>query len=257
MINPQHRERLPEPGAAFVWEEHHHGSGSYPVLRIDAPDAHAVFTTRLGGTSEPPLDQLNVSLSLGDHPARVFCNRDLAARTIDGSWNWSTIRQVHGARVVYATPNSRKDADAVWTDDPARTIAVLVADCVPVLMIGNRGIAAVHAGWRGLVAGVVEAAAREVDATRAWAGPAIGPCCYEVGTDVTEPFAERFGAGPVTDDRHVDLWEAVSTAATSAGLESVAAARLCTSCHSELFFSHRRDQGLTGRQALVARLADG
>jgi copper oxidase (laccase) domain-containing protein len=75
-----------------------------------------------------------------------------------------------------------------------------------------------------------------------------------VGDDVTQPFADRFGPGPVTDQRHVDLWDAVMVAARSAGIGSVEACRLCTSCHPELFFSHRRDRGNTGRQALIARL---
>lgn len=249
--------RLPDPGAGFVWETHRHGSGSYPVLHAESDGARAAFTTRLGGVSLPPLDELNVAWRPGelvDHPARVMCNRDLAARAVDGSWTWSTAKQVHGARVVYAAPGPRMEADAVWTDDPDRTIAVVVADCVPVLLVGGRGIAAAHAGWRGLVAGIVEAAAAAVDADAAWAGPAIGPCCYEVGAEVTEAMSERFGAGPLADARHVDLWEAVAAALERSGVGSFEASRLCTSCHERLFFSHRRDRGATGRQALVARL---
>lgn len=249
--------RLPDPGAGFVWETHHHGAGTYPALHARTDGARAAFTTRIGGVSEPPLDELNVAWragELGDHPARVMCNRDLAARAIDGSWSWSTVRQVHGSRVVYAAPGPRTDADALWTDDPGRTIAVVVADCVPVLLVGPRGIAAAHAGWRGLVAGIVEAAASAVDATDAWAGPAIGPCCYEVGAEVTEAMSDRFGNAPLHDDRHVDLWEAVAVALDRSGVATFAASRLCTSCHEHLFFSHRRDRGRTGRQALVARI---
>jgi hypothetical protein len=115
-------------------------------------------------------------------------------------------------------------------------------------------MAAVHAGWRGLVSGVVARASEVVEASAAWAGPAIGPCCFEVGGDVVEAFGRRFGAEVVADERHVDLWRATELAALRAGVADVRSARVCTSCHSDLFFSHRRDRGRTGRQALVAAL---
>jgi hypothetical protein len=125
----------------------------------------------------------------------------------------------------------------------------MAADCVPILIVGERGIAAVHAGWRGVVAGVVRNAVRLVGATRAFAGPAIGPCCFEVGPDV----ARAFDGSARTDERHVDLWKAAENAA--GGEVEFHAARVCTSCNPHLFFSHRRDRGGTGRQALVARLS--
>lgn len=241
-------DRLPDPGAGFVWE-----TDGIPVLRPDADGVRAAFTARVGGVSLGSLAELNLSLSVGDDEDRVLANRDLASRTIGRDVAWSTIRQVHGTRVVpAAAPPNREEADAVWTDDPTRTIAVLAADCVPLLLARDRTVAAVHAGWRGLVAGVVEAGAAAIRARAAWAGPAIGPCCFEVGGDVVEAFHARFGEPVVADERHVDLWRAAELAALDAGAARFHAARICTSCHPAVFFSHRRDRGRTGRQALIA-----
>ena len=219
----------------------------------------AVYTTRLGGVSETPFDELNVSNSVGDGLHRVLANRDLAGRAIDrGPW-WSTVKQVHGSDVVVAHPIARgpagrnREADAHWTEDDEATLAVLSADCVLVLAVGDSRCGVAHAGWRGIVAGVVENIVRETQARQVFLGPAIGPCCFEVGAEVTAEFRLRAPAS-VTDDRHVDLWVAAEEAARGAGATDVAAARLCTSCHEPLFFSHRRDKGSTGRQALLARL---
>ena len=253
----QHRNRLPDPGAGFIWDEERHGVGPYPVLRPETDRCAAVYTTRIGGVSEEPFDELNVSMSVGDGLHRVLANRDLAARAIGRGPMWSTVKQVHGAEVTVARPGPRAgrppEADAQWTEDDEPTMAVLSADCVLLLLIGDVRVGVVHAGWRGLVAGIVEKAVEAVGAREVFAGPAIGPCCFEVGTDVADEFRLRYAAA-VTDERHVDLWTAAEAAATSAGATTVRSARLCTSCHAELFFSHRRDAGLTGRQALLARL---
>lgn len=221
----------------------------------------AVYTTRVGGVSEEPFDELNVSNSVGDGMHRVLANRDLAARAIDrGPW-WSTVKQVHGSVVVVAHPTARgpagrnREADGQWTEDDEATLAVLSADCVLVLAVGDTRLGVAHAGWRGIVAGVVENIVRATEASRVFFGPAIGPCCFEVGAEVIAEFEPRWPAS-VTDERHVDLWTAAEASARSAGASDVAAARLCTSCHDELFFSHRRDKGFTGRQALLARIGD-
>jgi YfiH family protein len=257
----QHRNRLPDPGAGFVWDTQRHGVGPYPVLRPDTNRCRAVYTTRVGGVSEAPFDELNVSMSVGDGLHRVLANRDLAARGIGSGAMWSTIKQVHGADVVVAAPvrsatgtPTRRQADAQWTEDADVTLAVLSADCVLLLLVGDVRVGVVHAGWRGIVAGIVERAVEAVRADLVFAGPAIGPCCFEVGHDVTDEFRLRY-RDAVVDDRHVDLWGAAEAAARSSGAAAVHSARLCTSCHAELFFSHRRDRGLTGRQALVARIS--
>ena len=209
--------------------------------------------------SEHPFDELNVSTTVGDGLHRVLANRDLAARPIGrGPW-WSTVKQVHGSEVVVAYPSARgpagrtREADGQWTEDEEATLAVLSADCVLVLAAGPTRLGVAHAGWRGIVAGVVENIVGETRADRVFLGPAIGPCCFEVGSDVAAEFAMRYPEA-VTDERHVDLWAAAGGAARSAGAQVVEAARLCTSCLDGLFFSHRRDKGDTGRQALIARL---
>jgi hypothetical protein len=229
------------------------------VLRPVVEGIDAVFTTRRGGVSEPPFDALNVSTTVGDGLHRVLANRDLAGRPIGrGPW-WSTVKQVHGADVVVAYPSARgpagrtREADGQWTEDEEATLAVLSADCVLVLAAGPTRLGVAHAGWRGIVAGIVENIVRYTEADRVFLGPAIGPCCFEVGAEVTSEYAARY-PGAVTDERHVDLWTAAADAARAAGTREVHAARLCTSCHVDLFFSHRRDDGFTGRQALIARL---
>jgi YfiH family protein len=184
-----------------------------------------------------------------------MANRDLAARPIGRSAGWSTVKQVHGGDVVAAHAMGRhRPADAQWTDEPSPTLAVFAADCVLVLLVGPQRVGVAHAGWRGIVAGVVENAIDAVQPSAVFAGPAIGPCCFEVGAEVVDAFSQNY-AGAIADDRHIDLWLAVEAAARGGGVERVHTSRLCTSCHADLFFSHRRDRGLTGRQALVATLA--
>jgi polyphenol oxidase len=217
--------------------------------------ADAAFTTRIGGSSLPPFDELNLSFAVGDDESDVRANREDAGELIGRDGDWSVVKQVHGCDVITATDGGHKvEADAHWTDNPDRTLAVLSADCVLLLLIGPERIGVVHAGWRGVIAGVVENAVEATGATEAFAGPAIGPCCFEVGPEVVTAFSERFGPATVVDSRHVDLWTASEMAAKRAGVDVFQSARICTSCHHELFFSHRRDQGRTGRQALLAKI---
>lgn len=253
--------RLPEAGAGFVWDGIAGPSGRSPVLRPLAPGVSAVYTTRIGGSSPPPADSLNLSLlrepDVPGRDERVAANRRAIGSSVGSRAGWSTVRQVHGAEVVGAPGCGREggvpEADALWTDEPGRPLAVFSADCLLLLLLGPGGLAVAHAGWRGLVAGVVERAVEAVGARSAFAGPAIGPCCFEVDDDVLGPFGERFG-DRVLGDRRVDLWKAAETAAASSGVEVVRTARICTSCRPDLFFSHRRDAGRTGRQGLVAAL---
>ena len=148
------------------------------------------------------------------------------------------------------------DTDALWTDEPGAALVVLVADCVPILMADPRArrIAVVHAGWRGLVAGIVaKAAAVFDDPSRviALAGPSIGPCCYEVGDEVAGPATGRFGPG-IMNGRHLDLWAGTAAAFRDAGIRDATLALACTRCESHRFFSHRA--GDAARQGVIARL---
>jgi hypothetical protein len=250
-------DRLPEAGAGFVWDSSDEGD-FVPFLRPQAGGVVAAFTTRRGGVSSPPYHELNLSFRVGDDDDRARTNRGIAGRAVSRGADWSVVRQVHGSDVVRAEePGRLPSADGQWTDDPARTLVVLGADCVPVLVVGDGRVGVVHAGWRGLAAGVIERGLEAVGGSASvFAGPSIGPCCYEVGADVSDRFGARFGPGVIADGGRLDLWAAAQEAALRAGAASFAAAQVCTSCHAELFFSHRRDHGRTGRQALLARLSD-
>ena len=122
---------------------------------------------------------------------------------------------------------------------------------------GDRpAVAVLHAGWRGLLDGIAAAGVAALGGRVAAAiGPAIGPCCYEVGEEVAEPYRARFGVDLVDGRRRLDLWTAAERALREAGVERIERVDLCTSCNPELFFSHRRDRGLTGRQGVAALVA--
>ncbi len=228
-------------------------------LGADLPGARAAFTTRLGGESSGPYESLNLGLLTGDDRSAVLENRNRATvglgRDPDGVLSG---HQVHGPEIERRdeapTPSPWTDpgpglseVDGQITSAPQLTPAVLVADCLPVALAGPGGAAMVHCGWRGLATGIVERAAGAVGAEAAAIGPGIGRCCYEVGDEVLAAF-EGLGEG-VADGRMLDLVEVARRLLAAAGVRSVEAARLCTSCHSELFFSHRRDGERTGRQA--------
>jgi YfiH family protein len=163
---------------------------------------------------------------------------------------------VHGP-LVRRAQGQGEPGDGVWTDERGRPLLVFTADCLPVALarVNDAGpaIAALHVGWRGLLAGIVQAAAAALGGGKLAAviGPGIGPCCYEVGLDVAAPFRDRYGAGVVRDGK-LDLWSATERALRSAGVDRVSRVDLCTACTPDLFFSHRRDGGRTGRQGLIA-----
>jgi YfiH family protein len=237
--------------------------------------ARAVFSTRLGGFSEGAYSRLNLGILTDDDSDRVQRNRDLLASALGREPGGFAIGlQVHGSDLLvherapapspYAVRGTElAQVDGHLTGSPDVTPLVLVADCVPVVLSAAGAIGAVHCGWRGVAAGIVERAldvvcelaASSPPAVTAVLGPAIGACCYEVGADVAERFRGR-GLGEALTRNRLDLPGAIEIALTRAGLESgsVLRAGLCTSCHPELFFSHRRDGGVTGRQAGVAWL---
>jgi YfiH family protein len=217
-----------------------------------APEPYEVlFSTREGGVSEGPYASLNLGLLTGDERARVEENRRrlLAAAGVDAERAaWPL--QVHGAGVVRANGRGA-EGDAIWTDERQRPLLVVTADCLPIALArldAKPALALVHAGWRGLAEGVVEAAVAAVDGElAAVVGPGIGRCCYEVGPEVSE----RFGAR----GRTLDLRAVTERTLRRAGVERVDHVDLCTACDHERFFSHRRDRGLTGRQGAVAYIA--
>jgi YfiH family protein len=255
-----------------------------PLLRsavIPARFRHG-FTTRRGGVSAAPFDALNLGMKWGDARENVLENRR-RLRAATGADHLYFASQVHGAEVTRVAAGApvaevvQRRADALCSDAVGVAVAVFVADCIPVLMADPRtgAFAAVHAGWRGTVAGVVPATVRRLAAEfgtrpsdlRVALGPAIGPCCFEVGPEVIEailraiPVAGQVGAilagdgdlradgAVVARKPHVDLKrlnvllleaEGVPAAAIDAGPE-------CTSCDRRRFYSYRRDQALTGQ----------
>jgi polyphenol oxidase len=221
------------------------------------------FSVRRGGISRDPFGTLNLGLNTADDSAAVHEN--LARFCQAGGWDRSGMaftRQVHGERIAAVDgPGVVEDTDALITDAPGVTLAVQVADCVPVFLhdpaAGAVGI--VHAGWKGSalqIAGKTAAAMREAfgcDPGRMTAciGPSIGPCCFEVGPDVAGRFPERVLSG----DR-LDLWAVNRDSLIRAGLapESIRVSGLCTNCHRDWFFSYRGDGGETGRMMGVIGL---
>jgi polyphenol oxidase len=230
-------------------------------LQAELPGARAAFSARLGGVSEEPYHSLNLAILTGDARERVRENRHRLAVALGLDANGVLIgRQVHGAEVArheaapdpnaFARPGpSLPGTDGQATSRPGLAPLVFVADCLPVALAGPRGVAMIHAGWRGLAGGIIERGAREVEARAAAVGPGIGPCCYRVGDEVLAEF-EPLGPG-VAEEGMLDLREATRRLLARAGVESVQVADLCTSCHPELFYSHRRDGERTGRQAGV------
>jgi YfiH family protein len=230
-------------------------------MRWDAPGPYEVFfSTRAGGVSDGAYDSLNLGLVTDDEPSRVDENRRrlLAAAGADEdalAWNY----QQHGTVVRQAAPG-HAEADGLWTDVRGRPMLVIAADCLPLALARTDGerpaLALVHAGWRGLLGGIAAGAAAALGGgpLAAVVGPAIGPCCYEVGDDVAGPYRDRFGAA-VAPGRRLDLWAAAEHALRDAGCVRVDRFDLCTSCRSDLFFSHRRDRGVTGRQGAIGYVA--
>lgn len=221
------------------------------------------FTTRRGGTSRGPFESLNLGGSVGDEPACVERNWDLLRQATGLSF--FRVRQVHGHQVAQAreaSPVPALQADAVISERRGLAACVSVADCVPVLLAdpASGAVAAVHAGWRGTLAlaaaHAVGALARTHGARPgdllAAIGPSIGPCCYEVSRDLAARFRSEMGptaGNPRGRQSRVDLWMANALVLRRAGLqrERIEVLGRCTACEPELFFSHRRDIGRTGR----------
>ena len=239
------------------------------LIEWAAPGPYRVaFSTRLGGVSDGPFESLNLGIRTEDDPARVVENRirlcDATAADADGA---TMAWQRHGATVSRAQPRGivmpgtvYDHCDGLWSDEQGRAMLLLTADCLPIAITRTDrrtpAVSILHAGWRGLLAGIVGAGVRALGGggLAAAIGPAIGPCCYEVGDEVATPFREAFGDDVVRDGR-LDLWTSAERALRAAGCEHVERFDLCTSCNGDRFFSHRRDHGKTGRQGVIAYVA--
>lgn len=240
-----------------------------PLRRVDLDTAHVWFTERRGGVSRPPYDTLNLADHVGDDADAVAENRRRVACSIaevsdvpDDPTRWVWLRQVHGAEIVEASDAgaSGAEADAAFTTVANLPLVVLAADCVPVALATADAVAAVHAGWKGLEAGVIVNAVRALSpdgprVVEAYVGPCVRPCHYEFGATDLERLAARFGEDVVArtlDGRPaLDLPAAVDRALREAGVEVVHSDRpACTAHDADRWYSHRRD-GTTGRHAMI------
>ncbi|MDQ3066202.1 MAG: peptidoglycan editing factor PgeF [Actinomycetota bacterium] len=219
-----------------------------------------VFSTRAGGVSDGPYASLNLGRMTGDKVERVDENRRLLCDEIGADVDRLALnRQIHSTSVHRAVPGARGEpGDGLWTDERDLPVLAMTADCLPIALVRTSGapaVAILHAGWRGLLAGIAAEGVGVLGAdVQAVIGPAIGPCCYEVGPEVAEPFAAVFG-DDVLHGRNLDLWTSAERALRAAGVEEIERVDLCTSCNPELFFSHRRTGKPRGVQGVIARVA--
>ncbi|HEX4985692.1 MAG TPA: peptidoglycan editing factor PgeF [Burkholderiales bacterium] len=226
----------------------------------------ALVTTRNGGTSAAPYESMNLGLKVGDDPVRVAANRRLLRERLPAEPRW--LDQVHGAAVVPAESVAQPPrADASFASIPGCVCAIMIADCMPVLLADRAGsmVAAAHAGWRGLAGGVLENAVARLRVPPtdvvAWLGPAIGPDAFEVGGDVHEAFVGADPAAGAAFRPHrqgkwmCDLFTLARQRLARAGVSDVHGGGLCTHSDPSRFFSHRRD-GTSGRMAALVWLQD-
>jgi polyphenol oxidase len=225
------------------------------VISWEEPGYVVAFTTRQGGVSSGVYESLNLAVSTGDEKALVEENRRRACAGLGlAPERLSFNRQVHSPTVHRAGRRGER-GDGLWTNEPGLPMLAFAADCLPIAIArtdGERRLAVLHAGWRGLAEGVVAAGVDAVGAgeTAAVVGPAIGPCCYEVGPEVSALFDED-----LTVNRRLDLWTAAERTLRRAGVGRIERLDLCTRCHPELFFSHRRSGPVRGVQGLIGAVA--
>lgn len=228
----------------------------------------AAFPERAGGESEPPFHALNMGFRIGDELDRVRGNRIRAVAALDVP-RFAVARQVHGtelARVPGQAAGAGFDdpgtglgpADILVTAERALPLAILVADCLPIVLASDDLLVMVHAGWRGLASGILGRAASAFEqpaGVAAVIGPAIGSCHYEVGPEVVAAVEAGSPGGAVVERRDgseaLDLTRTAVRGLAAEGVLEVEAADVCTACEPERFYSHRRD-GRTGRHAMVA-----
>jgi len=261
------------------------------LIQADLPGVfRAIFTTRCRGRSQGLYASLNLDPRSLDDPVSIEANRSIVAR-IAGSMAGRPVykrsvaddgdagtpeadmrlrlvspQQEHGLRVmgaaeyIHDSPGEPCDGLTIHPlRDRGLAATLMFADCVPVVLAGEVDAAIAHGGWRGILGGIVQQAARAMTGPPGVAviGPSIGPCCFTVGEDVAQGFADRFGAKVVRRaaglEPRVDLWAAVTVALAEAGVPAsrVTNPRLCTCCNNDLFYSYRREGPVTGRHSAV------
>ena len=232
-------------------------------------NVRAAVTTRIGGASHAPYDSLNLGTHVGDDPAAVRANRARlrASLALPAEPLW--LKQVHGVVVVDAAQGGvEPQADGVFAAQPGAVCVVLTADCLPVLLCNRTGtkVAALHAGWRGLAGGVIEAGVKAMGVPAnellAWLGPAIGPASFEVGPEVRAAFVQHDAQAALAfraarEGKYLaDIYQLARRRLQRLGVVAVYGGGFCTVTERARFFSYRRD-GVTGRMASLIWLSDG
>lgn len=227
-----------------------------------APEGvRAATTLRTGGVSLPPYDSLNPALHVGDDIGRVKQNRQIIKNMLELPAEPVWMEQIHSNRVIQADNfTALEQADASYTRERGVVCTIMTADCLPVLVCSASGdcVGAIHAGWRGLLNGIISntLAAMGAGDYLVWLGPAIGPDCFEVGAEVREAFVQKAGAfdDAFTQQNNgkwlADIYQLARIELASLGVNKVFGGDFCTMTDAQRFYSYRRDQQ-TGRMATL------
>lgn len=250
-----------------------------PYYTVDALEhtglVRAVTSLRQGGVSQAPYRSLNLGEHVGDDIQAVRTNREMFCQAIGlRRRGFVYCRQVHSDCVVVVDESADRlqrpiaEADAMVANRPSLALGVFTADCVPifVLDVGTPAIGIIHAGWRGALAGIAAKTIRVMRCQfgsspsncRIHLGPSIQKCCYQVDVSLAEQFERKFGPSVRVKNAHIDLHAANVHQLVHAGVptDAISATGVCTACRTDLFFSHRAENGLTGRLLSVIVLVD-
>ncbi|CEG61129.1 conserved protein of unknown function [Legionella micdadei] len=221
----------------------------------------ALTTMRTSGSSQPPYDSNNLGLHVGDNEADVYANRKKLTASLKLPKEPEWLEQIHSNLCVVVEEESNRTADAAITRSTGFTLAIMTADCLPILLCNQQGseIAAIHSGWRGLVNGVIENTLQKMHSSpkqlMAWIGPAICQSCYEVGGDVLEAYQSRYSFASNAFQRNGEKWLAnlpqlAERVLNSLGVLAVFQSKICTFEQKKDFYSYRRE-AQTGRMATL------
>lgn len=225
-------------------------------------NVEAVVTLKSGGVSAGNYASFNLATHVGDDIDAVDENRKRLASKLGQENEVCWLNQIHGSRVVEAGLEKLPDADGIYCSAPGTPLAIMVADCVPIILTDQRGscVAALHAGWRGLAGGIIKEMIDKMPASgkvMAWMGPAIGQCHYEVGEEVRQglsKYPSAFRQSEKPSHFMLDMWAVARLQLSEAGVIDVFGGGCCTYCEEERFYSYRRE-AVTGRIAALVWLS--